>query len=122
MRQYSVCSFLHLTGGLEAEAQAGGSIGLSVQRQRCVCVDISMHAIPVLHRILQLKMRNGWCMHTTTPAVDTRPSFFAFRPIHHASVVANILREKFGPWDEATSCTTSTSIRYHNVFFAAACE
>ena len=40
-------------------------------------------------------------MRTTTPAVDTRPSFFAFRPIRHASVVANILSEKFGPGDEA---------------------
>ena len=40
-------------------------------------------------------------MRTTTPAVDTRPSFFAFRPIRRASVVANILREKFGPGDEA---------------------
>ena len=40
-------------------------------------------------------------MRTTTPAVDTRPSFFAFRPFRRASVVANILREKFGPGDEA---------------------
>ena len=40
-------------------------------------------------------------MRTTTPAVNTRPSFFAFRLIRHASVVANILHEKFGPGDEA---------------------
>ena len=44
---------------------------------------------------------NGWRMRTTTPAVDTRPSFFAFRPFRRTSVVANILREKFGPGDEA---------------------
>ena len=44
---------------------------------------------------------NGWRMRITTPAVDTRPSFFAFRPIRRTSVVANILREKFGPRDEA---------------------
>ena len=44
---------------------------------------------------------NGWRMRTTTPAVDTRPSFFAFRPIRRASVVANILREKLGSGDEA---------------------
>ena len=31
-------------------------------------------------------------MHTTTPAIDTRPSFFAFRLIRHASIIANILR------------------------------
>ena len=98
----SVCSFLHSTGGPEAEAQAGGSIGLSVQRQRCVCVDISVHAIPVLRRFLRLKIRNGWRMRITTPAVDTRPSFFVFRPIRRMSVVANILREKFGPGDEAS--------------------
>ena len=47
-------------------------------------------------RILQLKMQNGWCMRTTTPAVDTRPSFFAFRPICHASVVANICAKNLG--------------------------
>ena len=57
-------------------------------------------AIPVLCRILRLKIRNSWRMRTTTPAVDTRPSFFAFRLIRRASVVANILREKFGPGDE----------------------
>ena len=66
-------------------------------------MDISMHAIPVLHRILRLKIRNGWRMRTTIPAVDTRPSFFAFRSIRRASVVANILREKFGPGDEANA-------------------
>ena len=43
---------------------------------------------------------NGWRMCTTTSAVDTRPSFFAFRLICRASV-ANILRKKFGPGDEA---------------------
>ena len=48
-----------------------------------------------------MKMRNSWRMRTTTPAVDTRPSFFAFRTFRCASVVANILREKFGPGDEA---------------------
>ena len=53
---------------------------------------------------------NGWRMRTTTPAVDTRPSFFPFRPIRRASVVANILREKFGPGDEA-STGFDTSIR-----------
>ena len=44
-------------------------------------------------------MRNGWRMRTTTPAVDTpgQALIFAFRPIRRASVVANILREKFGP-------------------------
>ena len=41
-------------------------------------------------------------MRITTPAVDTRPSFFAFRPISRASVVANILRENFGPGDKAS--------------------
>ena len=35
--------------------------------------------------------------------------FFAFRPIRHASVVANILREKFGPGDEAIN-TLSTVV------------
>ena len=35
-------------------------------------------------------------------AVDTRPSFFVFHPIRRVSVVANILREKFGPGDEAS--------------------
>ena len=49
---------------------------------------------------------NGWRMRTTTPAVDTRPSFFAFRLICRASVVANILCEKFGPGDEAMQCHT----------------
>ena len=43
----------------------------------------------------------GWRMRTTTPVVDTRPSFFVFRPILRASIVANILRKKFGPGDEA---------------------
>ena len=98
---YAQGSFLHSMGGPEAEAKAGGSIGSSVQRKRCVCVDISVHAIPVVRIILRLKIRNSWRMRTTTPALDTRPSFFAFRPIRHASIVANILREKFGPGDEA---------------------
>ena len=46
---------------------------------------------------------NGWRMRTTTPAVDTRPSFFAFRPIRCTSVVTNILHEKFGPGNKANS-------------------
>ena len=54
-----------------------------------------------MYAITQI-LGNGWHMRTTTPAVDTRSSFFAFRPIRHASVVANILREKFGPGDEAS--------------------
>ena len=56
-------------------------------------------------------------MRTTTPAVDTRPSFFAFRPIRHASVFANILREKFGPGDEA-NCLVAVqwqNVRYMEV-------
>ena len=39
-------------------------------------------------------------MRTTTPAVATKPSFFAFCLICRASIVANILREKFEPGDE----------------------
>ena len=66
-----------------------------------LCGYFRARAIPVLRRILRLKIRNGWRMRTTTPAVDTRPSFFVFRPIRRASVIANILREKFGPGDEA---------------------
>ena len=58
----SVCSFLHSTGGPEAETQAGGSIGSSVQRQSCVCMDISVHTIPVLRRILRLK-NTEWLAH-----------------------------------------------------------
>ena len=44
---------------------------------------------------------SGWRMRTTITAVDTRPSFFVFRPIRLASVIANILHEKFEPGDEA---------------------
>ena len=53
---------------------------------------------------------NGWHMRTTTPAVDTRPSFFVFRSIRRTSVVAIILHEKFGPGDEARSKHTKVSL------------
>ena len=65
-----------------------------------VCRKISQRIL-LMSAITQI-LGNGWHMCTTTPAVDTMPSFFVFRPICHASIVANILREKFGPGDEAT--------------------
>ena len=43
---------------------------------------------------------NGWCMRTTTPAIDTRPIFLA-----HSSVrlfLSLTLSEKNRPGDEAS--------------------
>ena len=70
-----------------------------------VCGKISRRIL-LTSAITQI-LGNGWRMCTTTPAVDTRPSFFAFHPFRHASVVANILRQKFGPGDEASCSHTN---------------
>ena len=46
-------------------------------------------------------MRNG-----SDETQSLRTSFFTFHPIHCAFIVANILREKFGPGDEAKHALT----------------